>query len=169
MFVWREEEGRVVEQTVVTLPATPGNIFPGLNLQTRSQIYFQISSIKISKVWKSTTIRYLFFIVKNAEINPALNIIPTCLATSGKKINWRLHYSWPSHRNIWSTGYFKKVYRSLRVRVPLNILKYLSIQKLPQKRSHQKIFTLFFDFITNINICIYILKYNIFEYNFECI
>ena len=35
MFVWREDEGRVVEQTVLTLPATPGNIFPGLNLQTR--------------------------------------------------------------------------------------------------------------------------------------
>ena len=35
------------------------------------------------------------------------------------------------------TGYFRKVYRSLQVRVPRNILKYLSIQKLPQKRSHQ--------------------------------
>ena len=35
MFVWREEEGRVTEQTVLTLPATPGNMFPGLNLQTR--------------------------------------------------------------------------------------------------------------------------------------
>ena len=29
-------------------------------------------------------------------------------------------------------GYFRKVYRSLQVRVPRNILKYLSIQKLPQ-------------------------------------
>ena len=35
MFVWRVEDGRVVEQTVVTLPATPGNVFPGLNVQTR--------------------------------------------------------------------------------------------------------------------------------------
>ncbi len=35
MFVWRVEESRVVEQTVVTLPATPGNVFPGLNVQTR--------------------------------------------------------------------------------------------------------------------------------------
>ena len=42
------------------------------------------------------------------------------------------------------------------------ILKYLSIQKLPQKRSHQsfylssshkKIFILYFDFISNTNIC----------------
>ena len=38
------------------------------------------------------------------------------------------------------TGYFRKVYRSLQVRVPHNILKYLSIQKLPQKRSHQSIY-----------------------------
>ena len=38
------------------------------------------------------------------------------------------------------TGYFRKVYRSLQVRVPHNILKYLSNQKLPQKRSHQSIY-----------------------------
>ena len=30
------------------------------------------------------------------------------------------------------TGYFSKVYRNLQVWVPPNILKYLSIQKLPQ-------------------------------------
>jgi hypothetical protein len=35
MFVWNTEESRVVEQAVLTLPATPGNQFPGLNLQTR--------------------------------------------------------------------------------------------------------------------------------------
>ena len=31
-----------------------------------------------------------------------------------------------------ATGYFRKVYRTLQVRVPHNIMKYLSIQKLPQ-------------------------------------
>ena len=52
------------------------------------------------------------------------------------------------------TGYFRKVYRSLQIRVPLNILKYLSIQRMPQKRSHQyrirkkTIFILCFNFIT---------------------
>ena len=69
------------------------------------------------------------------------------------------------------TGYFWKVYRSLHVRVPHNILKYLSIQKLPQKPSHQSIYLsnsqkkiiLCFNFITNINICKYILYFqNIF-------
>ena len=35
MFVWNLEEGRVTEQMVVTIPATPGNIFPGLNVQNR--------------------------------------------------------------------------------------------------------------------------------------
>ena len=38
------------------------------------------------------------------------------------------------------TGYFRKVYQSLQARVPHNILKYPSIQKLPQKRSHQFIY-----------------------------
>ena len=38
------------------------------------------------------------------------------------------------------TGYFRKVYRSLQVRMPRNILKYLSIQKLPRKWSHQSIY-----------------------------
>ena len=32
------------------------------------------------------------------------------------------------------TEYFRKVYRSLQVRVPRNIMKYLSIQNLPQKQ-----------------------------------
>ena len=36
MFVWNLEEGRVTEQMVVTIPATPGNVFPGLNVQNRS-------------------------------------------------------------------------------------------------------------------------------------
>ena len=36
MFVWNLEEGRVTEQMVVTIPATPGNLFPGLNVQNRS-------------------------------------------------------------------------------------------------------------------------------------
>ena len=63
------------------------------------------------------------------------------------------------------TGYFRKVYRSLQVRVPHNILKYLTIQKLPQKRSRQsiylsnsqqKIFILWFNFIKDLIICIYI-------------
>jgi len=58
------------------------------------------------------------------------------------------------------TGYFRIVYRSLQVRVPHYILKYLSIHKLPQKRSHQSnylsnsrnnIIILCFNFITNIN------------------
>ena len=40
------------------------------------------------------------------------------------------------------TGYFRKVYRSLQVRMPHNILKYISIQKLMQKRSHQSIYLL---------------------------
>ena len=35
MFVWNLEEGRVTEQMVVTIPATPGNLFPGLNVQNR--------------------------------------------------------------------------------------------------------------------------------------
>ena len=54
------------------------------------------------------------------------------------------------------TGYIRKVYRSLQVRVPHDILKYTSIQKWPQKRSiylsnsHKKIFILCF--ITNIYI-----------------
>ena len=38
------------------------------------------------------------------------------------------------------TGYFRKVYRSLKVRVPRTIPKYLSIQILPQKLSHQSIY-----------------------------
>ena len=57
------------------------------------------------------------------------------------------------------TGYFRKVYRSFQVRVPHNILKYLSIQKLPKKRchqsihlsnSHKKILILCLNFISNI-------------------
>ena len=39
-----------------------------------------------------------------------------------------------------NTGYFREVYRSLLVRVPRNILNYLSIQNLPQMRSHQSIY-----------------------------
>ena len=35
MFVWNLEEGRVTEQMVVTIPATPGNVFPGLNVQSK--------------------------------------------------------------------------------------------------------------------------------------
>ena len=35
MFVWNLEEGRVTEQMVVTIPATPGNLLPGLNVQNR--------------------------------------------------------------------------------------------------------------------------------------
>ena len=77
-----------------------------------------------------------------------------------------------------ATGYFEKVYRSLQVRVPHNILK-----KLPQKRSqqsicisieftktvssvylhiyriHKKKIILCFNSISNINVCIYILKF----------
>ena len=41
---------------------------------------------------------------------------------------------------ICDTEYFKKVYRSLQVRVPRIILKCLYIQKLPQKRSYQSIY-----------------------------
>ena len=60
--------------------------------------------------------------------------------------------------DIYATGYFKKVYRSLQVRVPHYILTYLSIHKLPQKRSHQSNYLsnsqnnkiiLCFNFITN--------------------
>ena len=75
-----------------------------------------------------------------------------------------------------STGYFIRVYRSLQVQVPRIILKYLSILKLPQKRSHQSIYISnshkkIFIFCINHNICNCILE-NIFEsfykYNFEC-
>ena len=51
---------------------------------------------------------------------------------------WPLRVSFP-FLNATSTGYFKKVYRSFQVR-PYNILKYLSIQKLPQKRCCQSIY-----------------------------
>ena len=54
------------------------------------------------------------------------------------------------------------MYRSFQVRLPRNILKNLSIQKLPQRRSHQSfyllnsqkkiIFISCFNFLTNINI-----------------
>ena len=65
-----------------------------------------------------------------------------------------------------ATGYFRKVYRSLKVRVPHNILKYLSIQKLPQKWSHQSIYLSnsqkysYYVLIYNkyLNICKYIFK-----------
>ena len=40
----------------------------------------------------------------------------------------------------YGTGYFRKVYRGLQVRVPRNILNDLAIQMLPQKRSHQSIY-----------------------------
>ena len=43
-------------------------------------------------------------------------------------------------RLVSSTGYFRKVHRSLQVRMSHNILTYLSIQKLPQKRRHQSIY-----------------------------
>ena len=33
--MWNLEEGRVTEQMVVTIPATPGNVFPGLNVQSK--------------------------------------------------------------------------------------------------------------------------------------
>ena len=66
----------------------------------------------------------------------------------------------------YTTGYFRKVYWSLQVRVPHNILKYLSIERLLQKRSHQSIHPsnsqkkqiLCFNFITNINMYIIILN-----------
>ena len=51
-----------------------------------------------------------------------------------------------------STGHYRKVYRSLQVRVPRNIPKYLSIQKLLQKRSHQCTY-----------VCKYVYTKNIFE------
>ena len=35
------------------------------------------------------------------------------------------------------TGYFRKVYRNLQVRVPRYILKYLSIKKLPHKKTQK--------------------------------
>ena len=69
---------------------------------------------------------------------------------------------------------------SLLVWVPHNILNYLSIQNLLQKRSrqsiylsiHKKIFILFFNFINDINMSIYIyLKTflsNFYKYYFEC-
>ena len=78
------------------------------------------------------------------------------------------------------TWYFRKVYRSLQVRLPLTILKYLSIQKLPHKRSHQsiylsnshkKIFILCFNFIKNINTYmnnIYIYRYFLVIFHFKC-
>ena len=43
MFVWNLEEGRVTEQMVVTIPATPGNIFPGLNVQSKYGEYEVLS------------------------------------------------------------------------------------------------------------------------------
>ena len=78
-----------------------------------------------------------------------------------------------------NTGYFRKVYRSLQVGMPRNILKYLSIQKLTQKRSHlsiylsnsKKKFILCFNSLTNIYICkyiIYIFTSNFYEHYFEC-
>ena len=66
-----------------------------------------------------------------------------------------------------TTGIFRKVYRSLQVRVPLNILKYLSIQKVAAKVISsvyqsivltQKNIPIIFDFSTNINKCKYMLE-----------
>ena len=45
MFVWNLEEGRVTEQMVVTIPATPGNLFPGLNVQNR---YLDTDGLKVN-------------------------------------------------------------------------------------------------------------------------
>ena len=69
---------------------------------------------------------------------------------------------------ICNTGYIRKVYRSLLIGLPWNILNYLSIKKLPQKRSRQSMYLtnshkkihIIFLFINNINIYfIYTWKY----------
>ena len=65
---------------------------------------------------------------------------------------------------LYNTGYFSKVYRNLQVWVPPNILKYLSIQKLPQSglislsiyRIQTKKYHIMFRCFTNINICKYV-------------
>ena len=65
------------------------------------------------------------------------------------------------------TGYFRKVYRSLQVWVPHNILKYLYILKLPQKQfiyqihTHTKknSFSLFNNIYKYMSIYTYIHKY----------
>ena len=49
MFVWNLEEGRVTEQMVVTIPATPGNVFPGLNVQ--SKYGTQAEAIMVTSAW----------------------------------------------------------------------------------------------------------------------
>ena len=49
MFVWNLEEGRVTEQMVVTIPATPGNVFPGLNVQ--SKYGTQAEAIMVTLAW----------------------------------------------------------------------------------------------------------------------
>ena len=49
MFVWNLEEGRVTEQMVVTIPATPGNVFPGLNVQ--SKYGKQAEAIMVTLAW----------------------------------------------------------------------------------------------------------------------
>lgn len=46
MFVWNLEEGRVTEQMVVTIPATPGNLFPGLNVQNRCPAKLKLEDLQ---------------------------------------------------------------------------------------------------------------------------
>ena len=81
-------------------------------------------------------------------------------------------------RGFPGTGYFRKVYRSLQVRVRVifwSIYSSKSCRKsglisLSIYRIHIKRIFIFFNFITNIDICKYKLN-NIFEfykYNFEC-
>ena len=76
-------------------------------------------------------------------------------------------------------GYFRKVYRSLQLRVPHTILKYLSIQKLPQKRSHQSIYLAnsqkkIYYVLISLQILIYVnIYFKIFsifflKYHIEC-
>ena len=74
------------------------------------------------------------------------------------------------------TGYFRKVYRSLQVWVPRKILIYLSIQKLPRKRSHQ--FYLSIEFIKKYSYCVLLTNINskkikilsstFYKYHLEC-
>ena len=71
----------------------------------------------------------------------------------------------PPTPGLWNTGYFRKVYRNLQVRVPRNSLKYLSIQKLLQKVYLSIELKKKYKY-TYVNIYIKLFSNNL--YHFEC-
>ena len=105
------------------------NILSYLKLKTNTCLKNKHVPWKKERIVKQALVEFLSFEQK-------LIHLPSVYWPNDSFVRIMLLKTWKSG----TKGYFRKVYRSLQVRVPNNILMYLSIQKLPKKRFHQSIF-----------------------------